>query len=563
MSLNATSPNEIGNCRNSNVKQRQDSTPVLIAGGGASGTIMALLLAQQEVASIILEARNTPYDIPRAHALNPRSLEICAGLGLDIAEIRCRAAPRREAGQVRFVTRLFGPEWGCLPYERQDDEARLFTPEPLVNVPQTEFEALLFEAAEREPLIEVRRGHRWVAIKQETAGDGAIHSTVEDAKGTYQIASRFLIGCDGAGSAVRGALGIDLDGIARVQAAISIVFEADLRAALADRPAVLYWVTDPAARGTFIAYHMDRLWSFVQTFPPGMIDMSSYDEAACRRLVVEAAGGPIDDLKILHISPWTMTAQVADRFGRGNVLLVGDAAHRFPPTGGLGLNTGIQDAHNLAWKIGAVMEGWGSRALIDSYEQERRPVALRNRDQSLVNAQRLAALAAMDCEQSIWQNSEAFAQWLDAPGRRDAVADAISLQSEHFNSFGLQLGFAYPPHSNEPEDVSDYRPSAAVGHRLPHATIGSACGYRSTLDLADPHRFTILVEETNVSELLHDSPIPASPVRLSSLEIDPIWRTLVRLDAGDALIVRPDGHVGWRGPVADVPAALLRLSGAG
>lgn len=540
------------------MQEQEGGTPVLIAGGGASGTIMALLLAQQGVSSIIVEARDTPYDIPRAHALNPRSLEICAALGLDIAEIRRRAAPPEEAGQVRFVTRLFGPEWGSLPYERQDDDARRFTPEPLVNLPQTEFEALLFEAADREPLVEVRRGHRWVAVEE--TGNGLL-STIEDAGGSYRIASRFLIGCDGAGSAVRSALGIDMDGIAGVQAAISIVFEADLRPALKDRPAVLYWVTDPAARGTFIAYHMDRLWSFVQTFPPGVIDMSGYDEATCRRLVVEAAGAPIDDLKILHVSPWTMTAQVADHYGRGNVYLVGDAAHRFPPTGGLGLNTGIQDAHNLAWKIGAILQGWGGTSLLDSYERERRPVALRNRDQSLVNAQRLAALAAMDCERAIWEDAEAFAHWLGEPGRQNAITAAIALQREHFDSFGLQLGFAYPPHADAPADVSDYVPSVEIGHRLPHGVLRTSGENRSTLDLLDPRRFTILVEDANACEPIDADIIPATIVGLSALEADPDWQALIAFGTDEAMIVRPDGHIGWRGSACGVPAALQALSG--
>src|SRR5271156_5561339 len=121
----------------------QEEAPVLIAGGGATGTMLALLLAQQGVRSIVAEARETPYEIPRAHAVNPRSLEICNALGLDIARMRQLAAPREEAGQVLFLTRLFGRILGKLPYERQDDEAFAATPFPLINLPQTEFEAIL------------------------------------------------------------------------------------------------------------------------------------------------------------------------------------------------------------------------------------------------------------------------------------------------------------------------------------------------------------------------------------------------------------------------------------
>lgn len=532
----------------------QSETPVLIAGGGATGTMLALLLAQQGVRSVVAETRETPYDIPRAHAVNPRSLEICNALGLDIARMRREAAPRAEAGQVLFLTRLFGRVLGRLPYERQDDEAFAATPFPLVNLPQTEFEAILFEAVAREPLIEMHRGWRWESASRE---NGKILSTIAAGTSRLQVASQFLVGCDGAGSPVRESLNIGMTGEAAVISSVSIIFRADLRRQLADRPGMLFWCLDPAAKGHFLGYHMDRLWSHVRRHPPGKIDMSLYDEARCRALVLEAAGGDIPDLEIVKATPWTMTSQIADRYGDGRILLAGDAAHRFPPTGGLGLNTGIQDVHNLAWKIAAIESGRASDALLGTYESERRPVALRNAEQSLGNAHRLAALSELSCPESIWQDDAKFALWLSEDDKANKIRAAVNLQAEHFDSFGLQLGFSYPPSLDRIENAGTYVPSAAPGHRMPHAWLNGEGREKSTLDLLNPCRFTLF--SGLGADIAFGDRFDLNRIDLNDQRIPAAWRMLLGLAPNDVLLVRPDGHVAYRGPVAGVDAALATL----
>lgn len=530
--------------------------PVLIAGGGATGTMLALLLAQQGIRSIVAEAREAPYDVPRAHAVNPRSMEICHAVGLDIPLMRRLAAPREEAGEVLFVTKLFGRILGRLPYERQDDAALNSTPFPLINLPQTEFETILFEAAAREPLIEMHRGWRWESAVRE---NGKITSTIAAGASRLRVTSTFLVGCDGAGSAVRNSLSIAMTGEAAVVSSVSIIFRADLRRQLADRPGMLFWCRDADATGHFLGYHMDRLWSHVRRHPPGKIDMSRYDEAYCRALVLEAAGGDIPDLEIITATPWTMTSQIADRYGDGRILLAGDAAHRFPPTGGLGLNTGIQDVHNLAWKIAAVEQGRATDALLESYETERRPVALRNAEQSLGNARRMAALSELSCPEHIWRDDALFSAWLTEGDRAERIRKAVALQAEHFDSFGLQLGFSYPPSDEKIEDAGVYVPSAAPGHRLPHAWLAGAEREKSTLDLLDPCRFTLFVEPAAAADSTLGDLFPVNVIRLDDPRIPIAWRELLGVAEGEALLVRPDGHVAYRGAVAGVRGTLSTL----
>ncbi len=362
--------------------------PVLVVGGGPSGMTCALLLSRLGIRSRIIERRSALHPAPAAHVINARTFEIFRAAGVDMQAIAAACQDPADAGQVLWVTTLAGPELRRLPFERQGDESLAFTPTPLRNLSQHRLEPILLDELRRCANIEIAYGHEWESATQDREG---VTSRVRDqASGTVnETRSRWLIAADGAGSPVRKLLAIEPIGPDRLQSFVMIHMEANLRALVGHRPAALYWTTAPGATGTFVAHDIDSTWVYMHPWDPDHESAADYSEAACAELVRRAMGTGAYPFAVCAIRTWAMTAQVAERYREQHIFLAGDAAHRFPPTGGLGLNTGVQDAHNLAWKISAVEAGWARDALLDSYETERRPVAQRNADVSLRNAARL------------------------------------------------------------------------------------------------------------------------------------------------------------------------------
>ncbi len=519
-----------------------EQVPVAIAGGGVVGITLALMLARRGVASVVLERELEPHRLPRAHAVNPRTIEILRELGITDAELRGVGAPKELTSEVRFVTTLTGYCFGTLPYERQDDDVRAVTPSPLVNIPQPALEALLLERVESEPLIDLRRGHVWVSAEQEDEG---VTSAVRTPAGPAAVRSRYLVAADGASSAVREHLGIGMWGLEEVATAVSITFTADLTEFVRTRPGVLHWIFGPAQKGTLLAYLPDRLWTYAVVMPPGLIDMTAFSDERVEELIRAALGPEAAHVpfEVIAVTPWTMRAQVAEAYRAGDVLLAGDAAHRFPPTGGLGLNSGMQDAHNLAWKLAAVLDGWAADGLLDTYERERQPIARRCAEQSLLNGGATLELEFLAEGAALESDGDGLAAWLGEPGRVEQIRDAIELQRPHFDSLALQLGFSYDPEDDPITDVTAFSPRAAAGRRLPHGWL-SVDGERvSVLDLLDPDGFTLLLLDGAEVPAL-PAGVPTTPVRLDPADPDVRrWAEEVGLTDVAAVLVRPDGHV--------------------
>jgi len=539
---------------------------VLIVGGGPSGCVQALLLAKFGIRTIIVERLASRSFAPKAHAMNPRSLEICRALGLDFDKLKAAALPREDGGSVYFLPRLDAPVLGKVPYERQDDDALNITPTPLINIPQPDFEEILLEAVENCPLTELRRGHEWVSAKEQT---NSVTSEIKSKDHTYSFQSAYVIAADGAGSPVRESLGIGMDGEANVMACISITFSANLREALSDRLGVIYWLTDPACNGVLLCYRTEDLWALIFLMPYSELDMSLYTEERCLDLIRKAVGHEMEDLKFKFAVPWTMNSEIAHAYRKGRFFLIGDAAHRFPPTGGLGLNTGILEANNLAWKIAAVMKGWGYEKLLTSYQSECQPIARQNARQSVANARRLEALAALSCPAEIWKSADTFDAWLNESGRSDRITEAVELQRQHFNSIGLQLGFSYD-HDEYEGSVETFVPRAEPGFRMPHAWLTKDNQKISTLDLLDPAAFTIISgpKGGDWTALCKELEIPVRRIILNEdYEGAMAWLESIELPATGSLIVRPDGHIMAKVPDSSkqsfegVKAAFISLVG--
>jgi 2-polyprenyl-6-methoxyphenol hydroxylase-like FAD-dependent oxidoreductase len=514
--------------------------PYLVVGGGPVGMLAAILLAGQGRRSVVLERRSGPQTAPAAHVVNARSFEICRQAGLDMEATLRLAKDPADAGHVIFMTHLGGEELGRLPFERQGEDCLRYTPTPLRNLSQHRFEPILAAAIDGLEPAEIRYGHQWESSEQDAAG---VTSSVRDlASGELtEIRSRFVIAADGAGSRVRKSLGIEMDGPPRLQSFLMIHVEANLRDLVRERPGVLYWMMDPEVGGVLVAHDIDREWVYMVDIDPDRESVEDYDDERCRSLVQRAIGRDLP-LRILHRGSWTMSAQVAQRMRGRRIFLAGDAAHRFPPTGGLGLNTGFQDVHGLVWKLCAVEDSWAPESLLDGYESERLPVARHNAEQSLRNAVKLVQLpqALGTAEEPTTARMQAT---LADPAGRRAVQEAIAAQAEHFDMLGLQLGYVYtqgalvtdgsaPPELDNP--VREYAPSGRPGARLPLARV------------------------------------PVVHVRVGDDAVDPDggFAAVCGIEPGGALLVRPDQHVAWRAksrpadPGAELGAALRTILGA-
>jgi 2,4-dichlorophenol 6-monooxygenase len=558
---------------------------VLIVGAGPTGTMAALLLERLGVDTLVVERRSGHQRAPAAHVVNARTLEICRSAGVDMQALARASRDPADAGFAYWVTKLGGRSLGRLPFERQGPEQLEVTPTPLRNLSQNRFEPILLDALEKQAGKTPLWQHEWVSSTQDGRG---IRSRIRDlASGAErEVSSRILLAADGAGSRVRTSLGIEVLGPERIQSFVMIHFRAVLRGLPEIPPGVLFFVCDPdSGGGAFVVHDLDREAVYMHPFDPEAESVADYDEARCRRLVREALADPGLDFAVETISSWTMTAQVAERYREGRIFLAGDAAHRFPPTGGLGLNSGVQDAHNLAWKLAAVLEGRAPETLLDSYESERRPVAQANADQSLRNALRLlevtAALGVSDF--SAASRARMTATLADPVGLA-RVEQAIAAQAEHFDMPGLQLGFCYgegallrdaaePPAG--PGDPRTFTPSAVPGSRLPHTWVRDGEARASLLDWVPADRFLLLAGPegegwTSAVAALADARVEARRLTREALPGLERWLETAGIRGGGALLVRPDQHVAWRArdavaePARELAAALRAvLSGHG
>ncbi|KAJ5653451.1 hypothetical protein N7490_000454 [Penicillium lividum] len=557
--------------------------PVLIVGGGPSGLLLAFLLAQLNVPSLITERYPTRLAAPKAHALSPRSLEFCRQAGLDVNEIRKIGSPRQDAYWVNFVTSLAGKQVGRLPYERMDHEVLRDTPTMIHNIPQPAFEELIAKRLSKSNLVEIRKNHSFVSLDQR---DGYVVTTIEDRESQteYQIKSQYVIGCDGAKSAVRKYLGISSDGEETCETMMTIHFNADLKPVIKDKVGMLHWIMDPLVSGFIIGYDLSGNQVLICNFDSEKYPVESWDEKNCRE-VVDAAIGVKVPYDVLSYRPWILSRKVAQSYRMGQVFLAGDAAHSFPPTGGLGLNSGLGDVHNLAYKLAAVLHGWGGDGLLDTYQSERQQVALVNSNQSVKNGKKIFGLlkALGTTNPDVTISRQHLYHNLQDPESMVEINKGIEGQREHFDNLGLHIGYVYGD-TEIPSNVSVFQPSCVPGARLPHAWIKVTpgqlplpaidCSYvheftreeiserqYSTLDLCHLDTFILIVDKINASKfhlMVKEAfaTLPADIRKILPLKII-VLGTDFELQAGvenskwidlmglkiQGVLVRPDQHI--------------------
>ncbi|MDE0058502.1 MAG: FAD-dependent monooxygenase [Defluviicoccus sp.] len=522
--------------------------PVVVAGGGPVGMIAAIELGRRGIRCVLLNDRPTTATHPKANAISSRTMEHLRRLGLARA-VRARGLDDDHPTDLAYFTRLNGYEIGRYrqPSRREAlaeaaaGTGRWASAEPPHRCSQLFLEAELKKAVDALPAVEVRFGWRLEEFRD--CGD-RVEALARRSDGVDEVVyeAGYLIGCDGAGSGVRAALGIELAGESGIIRPImggpmyATYFEAGRRAGwLAQDPAWQYWVLNPEIRALFIPVDGGDKFLFIAALGTGDGGMS--EPAA----MIPRAAGVDFPLRIISAQNWTAGyALVAERYRLGRFFLAGDAAHLFTPTGGMGMNTGIDDAVNLGWKLAAQIAGWGGPALLDSYEAERRPIGRRN----TAFASRFAdSIGHMPIGAAIEEDSAAG---------RAARAALRSLVEGHahfeFTIPGIFLGLSYAGSpivaddgsSPPPDDPNAYTPNACPGARAPHAWLAHAALH----DVLGPE-FTLLRfgGAPDPAPLLAAAEARGLPLAVVAVE-DPAGRDIY---GADLVLIRPDHHVAWRG----------------
>jgi 2-polyprenyl-6-methoxyphenol hydroxylase-like FAD-dependent oxidoreductase len=545
------------------------ASPIVIVGGGPVGMVLALNLAALGVRSILVNTQSSTRWHPKGNTHNARTMEHYRRLGIAKA-LRRVGLPPDHPTDVGYFTSLNGWELARhpLPSEREK-MARLAdaaptdqVPEPLFRANQMYVEAALFRHVQAAPQIDARYGWRCVALEEQRSGAFAI--AIEDvASGRREtLAADYLVGCDGGHSIVRNWLGIGYRGERPSEQAYGsgATCSSYVKApALYDRilkkhkPCWQYWTINPRVRG--LIQSLDGAEDFLFNTRIKTIDEPP-DPQHIGQTFLACVGEEVPFSFVGHY-PWTAgQAAVGESFGRGNVWLAGDAVHLFTPTGGFGMNTGMDDAANLGWKLAAMVQGWGGPQLLASYEAERRPIAFRNTGM----AKRFSVdLGAAPVDPAMLDESEAGA------AARAETGAFFARFGEEFASIGIQLGARYdgsrivvPDGTSPPtDDPTIYRPSACPGGRAPHLFLGRG---DSLFDHFGPG-FTLLrlAGDGDISPLARAAAARGIPFATFDVPL----RQGRDLYEADLALIRPDQHIAWRGDALprDCDALMARVTG--
>lgn len=543
-----------------------NTTPVLISGGGPVGLVLSIELAWRGVPSIVLNTEPTTAVHPQGNTHNSRTMEHYRRLGI-ADRVRAVGLPPKFTTDISYLTRFTGHEFARIPMPSSAEKQRriaeqdmsFLTPEPIHRSSQFYVEPELFAHAETLDGIDLRFG--WELIDFTQYAD-RVESTIRHSEtgDTETIVSEWLAGCDGAQGYTRRALDIPYRGEGGDEVAffigkmLSVYIDApDIHDVMNMEPAWQYWTVNNDARTCIVTLDARGKFVVLAKYP----DSGEPDEAEIICDIQDAFGAEID-IEVISIRQWTAgNALVADRYGDGRVLLAGDAVHLFTPTGGFGMNTGVEDAVNLGWKIAAVHHGWAPETLLDTYEGERRPIGIRNTQSSRKLASDVATIqvpAALEEETAEGQKARADL------GRH------LSGFKEEFASLGIQLGARYdasPLIANDgseppPDSPVEYVPTACPGGRAPHLWLNDGASIHDRFG-----KWFTLVKFGSASTDTAAFAAAAEALDVPLDIVDVAEKAARDLYACTFALIRPDHHVAWRGDSlpADTEALMRQVSG--
>ncbi|MCZ4287749.1 FAD-dependent oxidoreductase [Hoeflea alexandrii] len=572
-------------------------TDVLIIGTGPAGSATAALLSTYGIENMAVNRYRWLANTPRAHITNQRTMEVLRDLGREVEDEAYLFCSHQDLmGENVFCESLAGEEigrmksWGNHPLSKA--EHLLSSPTMMNDLPQTFMEPLLFKTACSRG-TQARMSTEYLSHVQDA--DGVTTTCLDRLTGKQvTIRSKYLIGADGGNSKVAELEKLPFEGQMGVGGSMNIIFKADLSKYVAHRPSVLYWVVQPGADVGGIGMGLVRMvrpwnewlivWGYDINGPEPVVD-----NAFASKVVRDLVGDQSLEPEITSVSTWTVNNMYATHMQSGRVFIMGDAAHRHPPSNGLGSNTSIQDSFNLAWKLAAVLKGQAGEGLLDTYSKERAPVAkqiVTRANQSIGEFgpifEALGLTESTDPEVMQANMDKRCDAGADAERQRTAIREAIAFKKYEFDAHGVEMNQRYKSGAvvtdgqMEPAYELDaelhYQPTTWPGARIPHAWVYDRDGGRhSTLDLVGRGRFTILTGISGeawaraagkvASSMRLELAVHVIGPRRDIVDHHGDWARAREVAESGCVLVRPDQHVAWRAEeLSDNPEAdLMRV----
>ena len=567
-------------------------TDVLIVGTGPAGSSTAALLSSYGIDNVLINNYSWLAGTPRAHITNQRTMEVLRDLGKNVEnEAYLHATEQDLMGENIFCTSLVGEElgrmksWGKHPNSRA--EHLLSSPSFMNDLPQTFMEPLLFKTACSRG-TNARMSTQYLSHEEDSEG---VTSTCLDklTNKEIKIRSKYLVGADGGNSKVAENLGLPFEGKMGVGGSMNILFRADLSKYVAHRPSVLYWVLQPGADIGGIGMGLVRMirpwneWLIVWGYDINQ-PAPEVDEKFATKVARDLVGDPKLNIELLSVSTWTVNNMYAKKMSKGKVFCAGDATHRHPPSNGLGSNTSIQDGFNLAWKLAYVLKGKAGEDLLQTYSDERAPIAkqiVTRANQSIGEFgpifESLGLTNTQDPEKMKENMDKRKEDTQEAEKQREALRKAIAFKKYEFDAHGVEMNQRYKSDAiidegeNEPIFEKDkelhYQPTTYPGARIPHVWVYDKQGQKhSTLDLCGQGNFSIFtgiggLNWVNAAKTIEQDlgiQIICNVIGPDQDYEDHVgeWAEAREINDSGMILVRPDQHVCWRSKSMNSDAVL-------
>ncbi|MBY8883084.1 FAD-dependent oxidoreductase [Actinacidiphila acidipaludis] len=520
-----------------------ERVPVLIAGGSLVGLSASLFLGRLGIRHTLVERHARTSHHPRGRGNNVRTMELFRTAGVEPAIREAASVLAGNHGILQAGT-LTGADQEWL-FKQIDPGGRLarISPSGWCLCSQNDLEPVLLDSA-RELGGDIRFSTELIAAEQDAEGVTAVVRDRESGR-ERTVRADYLIAADGPRSPSRERLGIPMTGPGDLFHNVSITFRAKgLADAVGDRRFIVCYLTNPESPGALLPVDNEQDWVFHAPWRPDDGEtLDDFTDERCARLIRTATGVPGLEVEVTGKAPWHAAERTAARYGRGRIFLAGDSAHEMSPTGAFGSNTGIQDAHNLAWKLAAVLHGWAGPALLETYDTERRAVALATG----------ARASARSAEHS-------------HPGY-----DVTPSGGPQAGMLAVVLGYRYREgavlgaDAEGPVIPQDFRPVTEPGGRAPHMWVRLDGRRLSTLDLYE--RAPVLLSGPDAADwheagrrVAERTGVPLECYRVGvdlipegGGEEAPDWARLHNTTDEGAVLVRPDGFTAWctKGPDPD------------